>query len=235
MNSVPRSQRRGRRTTVRKPSLLIVHFDADKLRRDGLHLQRTASLAGALAALGFNASVECIDVRDRADIDMLVSNFTRAGRCFDVVVAIGHSNAEEIVVAPDVALTWEAFARCMKPVRPKRLLLIACEAGRWPAADTLFTKLPTLRRIYASPVRASKELGAFMLAVSPYLVGVKVPRPGVVSFAQAVALALSGGQVREWKRDADKGNEAGSLLDVAAVAADRLARQVPSLLRGLVK
>jgi hypothetical protein len=114
-------------------------------------------------------------------------------------------------------------------------MLVACQAGRWPAAEELFRRLPRLRRIFASPVNASLDLAQFMIGVVPYLVGVRVPRGKAVSWAQAAAIALTGRQVREWKRETDMGDANGLVLDLLAQVADPYARQVPALLRSFFR
>lgn len=212
-----------------------MHLDADKLRRDGLHLEYAANLASTLSATGFDAQVEIIDARETSDLAYRLGKLAEADRVFDVVIAIGHSNADGIVVAANMpAASWTTFASYLKPFEPRRLVLVACEAGRWPSADVLFTKLPKLRRIFASPVNTSKALATFMLAVVPYVVGVKAPRRQTITWTQTAAIAITGGQFREWKRDDDKGNAAGVLLDLAAQVADPYVRQVPGLLRKML-
>lgn len=230
-----RQPSRGRGVQTR-PTLLIVHLDAERLRADGLHLGEAARFIGALTAVGLTAEVEILDVTDRASLLREFARFAEARRTFDVVVAIGHSNSDGIKLASDERLvSWDAFANYMKPFAPRRLMLIACQAGRWPAADQLFKKLPKLRRIFACPVNASLDLAQFMIGVVPYIVAVRAPRGKAVSWAQAAAIALTGRQVREWKRGTDMGNAEGLLLDLLAQAADPYARQIPALLRSFFR
>ena len=189
-----------------------------------------------LSAVGLDADVAVLDVTDRASLLGQFAAQAEAKRTFDVVVAIGHSNSDGIKLATDEELvSWDAFANYLKPFEPRRLMLVACQAGRWPAAEQLFRRLPKLRRIFASPVNASFDLAQFMLGVVPYIVSVKAPRGKVVAWAQAAALALTGRQVREWKRTTDLGDPAGILLDLAAQMADPYARQLPALLRSFFR
>lgn len=224
-----------RRSRPRRPSLLILHLDVEKLRADSLHLGSEAAIAAGFSGVGLAADVAVVEGRDAPDLQRNLAALAERKRVFDVVVAIGHANAEGIVVAARTFVPWATFAAYLKPFEPRRLVLVACQAGRWPAANVLFTKLPKLRRIFASPVDASKDLANFMLLVVPYVVGVKAPTGTAVACAQAVAVALTGRQVREWRRDTDKGDSAGLLLDLAAQFADPIARQVPQILRGLFK
>ncbi|HMY20806.1 MAG TPA: hypothetical protein PKA58_30990 [Polyangium sp.] len=114
-------------------------------------------------------------------------------------------------------------------------MMIACKAGQWPAATVLFRKLPKLRRIFASPVNASKDLANFMIAMTPYLLEVKAPPDSIVRFGQGALIALTGRQVRQWMRDRDKDDPAGQLLDLAAQWFDPILRNVPLGIQAIFK
>lgn len=236
----PRPRRRPQATAPvarsRRPSLLILHLDADRLRTDRLHLGEQAAVAAMFSAYGLGADVAVVEGTDRADLHRVLSELTQAGRTFDVVAVIAHSNSRGIKIAADVDafVDWRAFAAYLKPLKPRRLVLVACQAGQWPAAKTIFGELSVLRRIYASPVNASKDLGALMLWLLPHVVGVKVPKKKHVQWAQVVAVALTGRQLRMWQRT-DKDDTEGMLLDVVARALDSPARRIPRLLQQLLR
>lgn len=220
----------------RPPSLLVLHLDADKLRSDGLHLGHQSDVAALFSAFAFGANVAVEDGTDLAGLLRALGGLVEAKRTFDVIVVIAHSNARGIKLAagPDTFVDWDVFANYLKPLQPRRLLFVACQAGRWPAANQLFNKLPLLRRIYASPVNASKSFGHLMLWLVPHVVGVKAPKKNHVQLAQLAAVALTGRQLRMWMRS-EKDNAEGLLLDIASLVLDRSAQQVPNLLRGLLR
>ena len=208
--------------------------DPQPVRADGLHLGDTAIVAAGFAQIGLGAEVEMVDGADQATLLRMLAELAEQKKVFDVIVAIGHSNAEGIKIASDAFVTWDGFAKYLKPFAPRRLILVACQAGRWPAARRLFSNLPKLRRIYASPVNASRGLAGLMLILAPYVVGVRAPKKDAVTYGQIAAMGITGCQVREWKRDADKDDPAGELLDFASQALDPYVRQVPGLLRSLL-
>lgn len=226
------SKPKRRRASSRPPSLLILHLDADKLRRDRLHLGEQAAFIAGLAAVGLDAEVTIADVTDRDNLHRTLSDLVVGKRSFDVVVAIGHSNSTGIRIASNAFAEWSAFGDYLKPLRPRRLVLIACQAGQWPGAVALFGRLRELRRIYASPVNATKDLASFMLALVPHVVAIKVPKKKHLRWMQAAALALTGRQVRMWTR-ADAREPDGVLFDFAAKLFDRDLQKVPSILRQL--
>lgn len=239
MAKTSRVRRRARRsTTVRssRSSLLIVHLDADKLRADRLHLGDQAAIAALFSAYALGADVEVVDGTSRDDLHRSLGVLVQGKRKFDVVVVIAHSNADGIKIAADrdAFVDWEVFATYLKPFQPRRLVLVACQAGRWLAANLIFNKLPLLRRIYASPVNASRDLGALMLALVPHVVGVKVPKKKHVQVAQVAAVALTGRQLRTWNRT-DKDEPEGMLLDLAAQFLDQHARRIPAIIQQLLE
>jgi hypothetical protein len=210
--------------------LLVLQLDSDRLAGDGLSL---APFASAVSAFCVGAKVMVITATTRDDLQGKLSDLVLGGLAFDVVVVIGHSNFMGMRVAPDRFAEWDEFAKWVKPLHPRRLMLVACQAGRWPAADLLFRKLPKLRRIYASPVNASVHVGQLMLAMLPALVHVKAPRNDVVRAAQAALAAITGVQVRQWVRGQDKDNPEGLFLDFAAQVLDPWVRQLPGALASL--
>jgi len=119
-------------------------------------------------------------------------------------------------IASDQFVGWDAFAGYVKPFKPRRLLLVACKAGRWDAGEALFRAKPRLRRIFACPVNASRDFGALMLFSVPYVVAERAPRDKHVFWSQVTSIASTGRQLREWRRTTDKGNPDSSVFDLLA-------------------
>ena len=209
---------------------MILHLDANQLRKDGLHLGAQASVAALLANEGLKADVSLADSYHLDDLHATLAELVTEKRTYDVVVAIGHSTSRGIRIAADHSVGWDVFGEYIKRLEPRRLVLIACQAGQWPSARDLFPKLKKLRRLYACPVNATKNLAQFMLTLAPVLLEVKAPRAKDVTRTQIVAVALTGGQIREWTR-ADMDRPEGLLLDLAAKALDPIAQAVPAALR----
>jgi hypothetical protein len=215
--------------------VLILQLDSDKLRTDGLDMVELATFVGLATKLLGAGSAEIVEATTERHLLDELARLSREGQCFDVVVAIGHSNETGIRISSDRFSDWEAFAGYLRPFEPRRLMLVACRAGRWPAANTLFTKLPKLRRIYATPVNASKDLASLMVAMVPYLFSVKAPQGHSMMAIRVGAAVLTGGQLREWVRARDHHDIAGVALDVAAQAVDPYFRSVPIILKHLLR
>jgi hypothetical protein len=232
----PKSAPKSRPTAASAPqSLLILHLDAERLRSDGLHLNEVAQFSGALSSIAFGASVEIEDTTSTAHVHETLADLVTAKRTFDVIVIVAHSNAEGIRIASDRFVPWTVFAEYLKPLKPRRLLLVACKAGRWDAGEALFAPMPQLRRIFACPVNASKDFGSLMLFAVPYVVAERRPKDKHVAWSQVASIAITGRQLREWRRTTDKGNPDIAVFDLIADLADPIAREVPYALISAAK
>lgn len=157
-------------------TLLVLHFDAEKRRADHLHLGEIAAVTATISGLALGGRTVVEDATTTSDLMSKLARFAEDGMTFDVIVAVGHSSADGIRVASDLFMPWASFAQMLKPLKPRRLLLVACQAGRANAGQALFNGLRELRRIYACPVNASKDFGAAMMFAIPYVVSERRPK-----------------------------------------------------------
>jgi hypothetical protein len=224
-----------RRASSAPQSLLILHLDAEKLRGDGLHLDKIAQFSAVLSTIAFGAPVVIEDTTSLSHLHETLAGLVTAKRTFDVIVVVAHSNAKGVRVASDLSVKWDAFAGYLKPFKPRRLLLVACKAGPWDAGEALFTPMAQLRRIFACPVNASKDFGALMLFAVPYVVAERRPKDRHVAWSQVAAIAITGRQLRDWRRTTDEGNPDSAIFDLIADLADPVAREVPSALMSAAK
>lgn len=217
---------------TRFPSLLIIQADSEKLAADGLDLSEVARSVATLATLISLARSQVAKTSTFVSFQNLVRDAATRGN-WDVVVIIGHSNAEGLRVASDRFLGWDDVGRELRPLKPRRVVLIACKGGRASGANALFRRLRALRRIYACPANCTKDLGKLMLGLVPAAVEKKAPRPESILYAQGLAALSVGGQLRHWMRDHDKDNPNGQLLDLVADLIDPHVRGLPQLVAAL--
>lgn len=223
MPNIRRAHRRQR------PSVLIIQADSDKLAANGLDLSAIAGFTAQVAGLISEACAHVATTTTFESFRNLVEHVGAQGR-WDVVVLIGHSNSDGFKIASDKFLVWEDVASELRVLGPRRIILIACRGGRSPGANQLFRRLSSLRRIYACPVNCTKELGAVLLGLVPWVVETKAPRPDAIRNFQLLAALGVGGQVRHWQRDLDRDNPDGQLLDFLADAIDPIVRSLPEAL-----
>lgn len=188
-----------------------------------------------LSALVLGAPVVIESTTSIDHLHRSLAGMVSAKRTFDVVVVVAHSNADGIRIASDRFVAWDTFASYLKPFKPRRLLLVACKAGRWDAGEALFGSMARLRRIFACPVNASKDFGALMLFAVPYVVAERRPKDRHVVWSQAASVAVTGRQLREWRRTTDKGNPESAVFDLLADLADPVAREVPGALLSVAR
>jgi len=211
------------RRSQRRPSLLFLQLDSAKLARDGLSL---APLARTVAVTFASADIEVVESTTQQTLLERLAELCEGGRVFDVVVVVAHSNEYGIQIAADAVCPWDAFARYLRPFNPRRLCLVACRAGRSTPARTLFDVLPKLRRIYASPVKASLVVGQVLVALAPLLLSMRAPKLDHVRLAQTALLCFGKAQVWQWLRNERDAPEA-MLLDAFADFLDASVRTRP--------
>jgi hypothetical protein len=210
--------------------MLILRCDSEKLYADGLGLDGATKL---IQWLSQDFVVEVRDITTQATLSETFRAFAENKQTFDIVTIIAHGNREQLRLAKDYAAPWAGLAEWLRPLRPRRLVLIACAAGNWPAGNELFGKLRYLRRIYAPPVNANLIQGAAMLFALPYLLANRTPKPQHVLAAQALTTLASGGQLREWLRD-DARDSTGRLLDIASMLFDPSIREAAAKVRDVL-
>jgi hypothetical protein len=211
-------------------------LNASRLRTDGLYLGDIGALGAGLASVGLSSETAQAEATTHCELLSVLGELTRDGRTFDVVVVVGHSNAKGIGIAADWPLaSWAEFSNYIEPLKPRRLLLVACQAGRWDAGEALFTGNRLLRRIYACPVNASRNFGALLMALVPYVVATRRPTDKHVLWSQLAAVGLTGRQLREWRRTQDKGRPERVVFDFLADRLDPYARELPKALGAIVQ
>jgi hypothetical protein len=203
---------------------LILQCDSEKLLRDGLSI---AAGGASAAQLVQSFSDIHVDVVEGTDERSLAREFAhRSGAAFDVIVVIGHANEAGLQLASDRFAPWSVVAEWLRPFAPRRLVLLACRAGRALPAQILFDELRQLRRVYASPMAVTKATAQLLLAAVPYLVLNRVPNSTLFRGAQLTVAALTGGHLREWTRVEDHRNPTSPLWDVVADVVDPVVRDL---------
>jgi hypothetical protein len=175
-------------------------LDADKLLHDGLTLGDEVAFCSRLGRMRAGARVTVIDSTTKGDLSIRLAEALALNKSFDLIVAIGHSNDSGIRVASDLFVEWPVFAMFVKEFSPRILALVACSAGTRSTADALFSKIPSLDRIYSSPEPVTTNVAGLILVIAGYAWPVRIPDPGAVKILKAVSLLGTGRRLVEWKR-----------------------------------
>lgn len=157
------------------PSLLVLECDSDTLAAQAI------SMAQELEGIA-RLTIPSIQTRLVAGASS-ASLLQQLGVCkeqhghFSHIVVVGHSNTRGLRLARDLFTPWESFAAWVEPFRPRCMVLVACEGGRWPPANALFGGISTLQEVYGSPVVTTVAQAAAIKVLVPYLLsGNRLPK-----------------------------------------------------------
>jgi hypothetical protein len=181
-----------RRRPHRTPSILIVECDSATLRSQAISM--AADLERIVRTVVPSATIRLVSATSQ---ESLLSGL---GRCkeecggFDNVAIVGHSNRRGLRLAPGLSVPWDKLGLWIEPFRPKRAILVACEAGGWLPSEALFNGIRTLREIYGSPVVTTEKQAASVTVLVPYLMlDNRLPRD--ILAVHLVNFALTGGVI----------------------------------------
>jgi hypothetical protein len=222
--------RRATKTMARKSrsrALLVLHLNTERLRADGLSLEMPINLTAELVSQLSEHKVRAVSATSLADLESQLASIPSRERYFGIVV-VAHGNVEGVRTASDQFSAWPEFAQLVRRFQPVRLLLVACQAGQWHSARQLYQHLPRLRDVFACPANARRDLGALLVALAPALLGQF--DGSAVTAAQALAMTVTGGQLRHWTRADMEDEAAGAFLDLAALVLDPVVRDISTIL-----
>ncbi len=195
-----RRQKKSRRAPKLPPSILVLRLDSEKLTLDGLTLGNEIAFAGQLSTLCLNARLVTINSTTDGNLVAQLRPLAERRERFDLIVVIAHSNESIIRHASDGWREWPAFAQYLEPFAPRQLALIACAAGGHPVAAQLFSALPRLDRIFASPECVNVNLANLILLVAGYSMTGGRAKGEAVSWLKLIALIGTGRRLKVWRR-----------------------------------
>lgn len=207
-----------------RPRILVLQLDSENLKRDGLSLGTwTDTIRSCCIATEIDADITVIEATSVQNLAEHLASAAVHKQAHDVLVTIGHGNETGVQLAEDLFVNWQAFAAWVRPLRPRKLVMINCYGGRWLAARTLFLELKDLRRIFASPVGTTLNQARSMVLIAMFLCFNKRPNDRHLSAIHAASLVCQGGQLRQWLRK-DMDDPEGLLLDQLSSFVDPLLR-----------
>jgi hypothetical protein len=151
---------------------------------------------------------------------------------FRSILLVGHSNANGLQLTNDQFCGWDAVGRWLERFEPKSLFLAACDAGGSEAVRRLFASIPSLRDIYASPIKLySDQTAPLATLILGAVLRRKIDNEGL-RLLQAANYLITGGQLYRWRRrETGKGEELkGRLYDVAASLLHEMSKTLGAIL-----
>lgn len=191
---------------IRKPtakrlpalSLLILECDAKKLAQQNLSVAN--ELHQIAHMIPTKISKEVAFINSSAELQKAFVTLKEKYSSIKLIVVIAHSNRDVISIAPDMLLTWEAFAHWVLPFNPQKMVFIACEAGQFPSTRTLFDEIPRLNKIYASPLKTSLAHAEVIKLLVPYLLLSKKQDNDLIQLGSLLNFFKTGGVILQCSR-----------------------------------
>lgn len=192
------AERSPRKPARRKPSLLILECDSEKLA------QQSLSIAGELytlvRAIVPRADTRLVQTTSQEDLLKQLGSCKQEHDSFNLVVVIGHSNHTGLRLTANIGVSWKSFAQWVGPFAPKQMVLLACKAGQMLPAGSLFDGITSLKEVYASPTYISKEQCKLVVLMILYLLSVKSGDEETLRLFQTLNFMLTLGVVFRWTR-----------------------------------
>ncbi len=166
----------------RRKALLILECDSGKLERQNLalgnELRSYARIVFPKNPITFMQSYTEASLLER------FAALYDTGQLYRNVILVGHSNRGGLQISADRFIDWTGVAEWLIPFEPHRVILLACEAGRWLPCAALFDRIPELKEIFGSPLPANKNQQHIVLARALHILGARKEDPGVIRLMQ---------------------------------------------------
>lgn len=182
----------------RGKSLLILECDYKKLASQSLSMAEEIEVA--VQFLASKVKVEIVRTSTENDLKKQFASLAENNFRFEIIVVISHSSTSGLRLTSDRKVSWGGLAKWIELFEPSYLTIVACQAGGMIPARDLFSGIPALKEIYASPLKISKPQSEIVKLLIPYLLNIRSPDSEIISIGQAVNFLLTGGSIFRWKR-----------------------------------
>jgi hypothetical protein len=210
----------------RRKAVLIVQCDTATLTRQNLAL---GNVFQERVKLAFPRNPVYL-VRSYSEADLLeeLRNLDELRKPYRTIVVIGHSNKNGLQISSDRFIDWKGVAKWFERLEPHRIILIACEAGRWLPCTALFEGIPTLKDIFGSPVPANKDQAYVVLFRVLNILGTKKEDRDLVRLMQVGNFLITKGVMFNRTRDEyeSSGSAEGVLWNQAESIIDELIKSI---------
>jgi hypothetical protein len=224
-----RNVARPRGRIPRPRSIAVIQCDTEQLIRDSLSIAGRVSQGLYAAAPAVARYV--IEATTQQDLTYKLGQCVEERRwaapkhsALDFIILIGHSNRLGFQLASDKWAQWKDLGPWLYPLQPKRIALVACEAGRELPVRTLFDTVPSLREIYSTPGYASTNQVGVVTALTLGLMHTWNSQRDLIGLGTIITAAALNEPVFRWTR----GKQSMELLSLVNFTAT-----VRSLLKAL--
>lgn len=151
--------------TIRLTSAHLIVLECQQEKLSGQALNFDSQVVRTLRVKYPEIRIASVPTSVYCDLGVsLAKELVEYGR-FRSVPVVRHSNAVGIQLTNDQFCTWGSAGLRLANFEPQILFFAACDAGRSNAVRTLFEAVPTLREIYAFPVRLYAQQSTHLAAL----------------------------------------------------------------------
>jgi hypothetical protein len=136
---------------------LVIECQGEKLAAQGLHLG--TEIATRAKTLFPKKAIVLIGTSTLIQLPTVLGEILETNGHFRSVLLVGHSNADSLQLSTDDEgfYPWAVVAQWLAPFQPEFLFFAACRAGQSFPVRELFSAIPSLRQVYASPVALYRD------------------------------------------------------------------------------
>jgi hypothetical protein len=201
--------------------LLVLECQTEKLGQQKLDLG--SRIVPVLRGLFPMKRIVFVGTSTTSELGQSLAAVWNANGRFRSILVVGHSNATGLQLTADQFFAWDAIGKWLEKFEPEFLFLAACDAGQSRAVRRLFAPIPSLREVYASPIKLYLGQTAPLVALIISVLQNRKVDDDVSHILQALNFVITRGQLYRWKRgEVGAGEElSGDLWDLVASILDK--------------
>lgn len=186
--------------TRRKPAahLLIIEAQTGLLHQQ--HMAFGTNLHAVLSGRYAEKIITLAATNLRAELADRLGTIRKAHARYRTVFIVAHSNPTGIKLTNEDFCTWTVLGAWLKEFSPEHLFLVACDAGQLQSICDLFKALPSLHKIYASPVPINPYQATHLTKLVEQLLTNRRVDETMLRVTQAASFLLARGVLFQWTR-----------------------------------
>lgn len=212
---MPRRAVRPPSKTRRKPAahLLIIEAQTGLLHQQ--HMAFGTNLHAVLSGRYAEKIITLAATNLRAELADRLGAIRKAHARYRTVFIVAHSNPTGIKLTNEDFCTWTVLGAWLKEFSPEHLFLVACDAGQLQSICDLFKALPSLHKIYASPVPINPYQATHLTKLVEQLLTNRRVDETMLRVTQAASFLLARGVLFQWTRsDCQSHNKVRGLAQI---------------------
>ncbi len=197
---MPRRTVRPSNKTRRKPAAHLLIIEA---QTSLLHQQQMAfgtNLHAVLSSRYADKIISLAATNLRSELTDRLGTIRTAHARYRTIFIVAHGNSTGIKLTNEDFCTWTVLAAWLKEFSPEHLFLVACDAGQLKGICDLFMAIPSLRKIYASPLPINPDQAAYLTNLVEQLLTDRRVDETMLRVIQAASFLMEKAVLFQWIR-----------------------------------